>query len=693
MKNLTLLLSLAVISQLYADTITLNTVKVTAQKMEENINDIPQSITVLDDVDIEEKRIDNIKKLYRFIPNTHTHSAAGINMINFRGINHSIFTNSNPITFYINGVPQTNFYGYEAHFQDVDRIEILRGPQGTLYGKESIGGTINIITKEPDNEWSGDIGTEFAQDNTYTNSLNLGGALVDDKLFLTLGGYFYKTDGWLKNNYNDSNALNDKVYKLNSSLVYKPNERFNMNLSFFKDNQDASGYIPTIKKSPILTRKQAKKETSFDVDSFQKIDTYSSSLNLEYEFDDIKVGSLSTYKNTDIYAEFDADYSNGVNKFGTNLDKVIQYRDIEIDTFSQEIKLSSLNQDKFRWVAGLYYESENTNNKSLRYPLAHESPIKEMDSPAKGKAKTYAIFGQGSYDILNDLTLILGSRLQRIEKDMHSKAFSYPLHSNKGTLLYELNTDESYNKFLPKIALNYKINDDFNIYAGYSFGYLPGGINYFATSPAIGGHKFKPQTSDNYEVGFRGFFLDNSLMLGVNLFYMDIDDIHVYNEVIPGTWVVGNANKATSKGIEIEAIYDINKNFKIDTNFGLVSAKYGDQKDVTTGKNIKDNKIERTPAYTLNVGLSYNHNSGFYSRLDIYSQGKTYLNAANDKKQNPWVGADLRVGYMSGSFDIYAFVENIGNEEHINDITNGWIGSMVDFNKPRVFGVGARYHF
>lgn len=694
MKNLSISLALSFIAVnfLYAEKIHLSEITVTAQKMEENISDIPQAITVIDSVAVEEKRIQDIKKLYKEIPNTHTRSAAGINMINFRGINSSIFTNSNPITFYVNGIPQTNFYGYEAHFNNVERVEILRGPSGALYGKESIGGIVNIITKEPDNEWGGDIGAEYSQDNTIMTSLNLGGALIDDKLFLNLGGYFYQTDGWLKNNYNGSDALDDEVYRLNSNIIYKSNDRFKLNLSLMADKQDISGYIPTI-NSGILTRDQAKKETSFDVDTFQEIENLALSLNLEYDFDDFKLSSLTTYKNTDIYAEFDADYGSGVNVFGTNIDGIIQYRDVEIDTFSQEIKLSSLNSNKFRWVAGLYYENEDIHNKSLRYPLAHTLPITESDTPAKGESDTYAIFGQGSYEILDNLTLTLGGRLQRIEKKMDSKAYSYPLHSKNGTLLYELKSDEEWDEFLPNIALNYKINDNFNIYAGYSTGYLPGGINYFATAPAIGDHKFEPQTSDNYEVGFRGFFLDDRLMLGINLFYMDIDDIHIYDEINPGIWVVGNGEKATSKGIEIEAIYNINDSFKIDANFGLVSAEYGDYKDPISLKNVKDNKIERTPAYTLNVGLSYNHPSGIYSRLDVYSQGKTYLDAANDKKQDAYVSADFKIGYMNDKFDIYAFVENIGDEEHINDITSAWIGDMVDFNKERTFGVGIRYYF
>ncbi|MSN96812.1 TonB-dependent receptor [Campylobacter sp. FMV-PI01] len=137
-------------------------------------------------------------------------------------------------------------------------------------------------------------------------------------------------------------------------------------------------------------------------------------------------------------------------------------------------------------------------------------------------------------------------------------------------------------------------------------------------------------------------------------------------------------------------MYDINENFSVDAKFGLIDTEY---KEYITDKTAKGNKIENTPDYTLSVGLNYHHQSGFYSRLDIYSQGNKYLNAANNEKQNAWVSADLIVGYIYNNLDIYSFIENIGDEEHIEAAFFGRDGAYINYSNPRKFGVGFKYYF
>ncbi|MSN96811.1 TonB-dependent receptor plug domain-containing protein [Campylobacter sp. FMV-PI01] len=461
----------------------------------------------------------------------------------FREINSSTFTNSNPITFYINGIPQTNTYGYEAQFENVERIEVLRGPGGALYGKDSIGGVINIITKKPSNEWGGSIGAEYAEDNTIMTNLNLGGSIVDDILFLNLGGYFNKTDGWMTNTYNGSDVNDEKIYRFNTTLTYRPIDRLKLNLSLMVDRDKTGAYMP-FGKVKELSRDKVK-NSGFDVDTFYETDSITAGLNLEYDFNSVKFSSTTTYKEIDNIRRYDIDGTYGNKQDGFKI-----FQDAELDTFSQELKLSSLNSDKFRWVAGLYYEKEDTTHIRAGRQMAINQKNIESDTPMKSTANTYAIFGQGSYDILDNLTLTLGGRYQRIEKNINLKSYKYPIGMHLAQPSYTLNADTSWNKFLPKIALNYKINDSFNIYAGYSRGYLPGGFNRLTPTGDIDNNKFNSQISDNYEIGFRGFFLDDRLMFGANLFYMDIDDMHLFEIVGSGTsriHRVSNGGKAKSQ--------------------------------------------------------------------------------------------------------------------------------------------------
>jgi len=172
-KNLALILLMGVggsnLSLLNADepkseTTRLNEIKVSANKMEENIKDVPQSVSVINENSIEESSIKSVPEIIEKIPNlssTHMYSE----MVNFRGINTSIFTNNNPVVIYIDGIPHSSVYAFNVSLQNAQQVEVLRGPQGALYGKDSIGGVINIITKKPKNELNGFIGAEYGTDN------------------------------------------------------------------------------------------------------------------------------------------------------------------------------------------------------------------------------------------------------------------------------------------------------------------------------------------------------------------------------------------------------------------------------------------------------------------------------------------------------------------------------------------------
>ncbi len=141
-------------------TTTLETVTVTANKQEENVQEVPQAITVIDEEILEEKGIKSVVDVIEQVPNLSVGSWGDANSVNFRGLNTSFFTSKNPVVIYIDGVPITDQYAYEAALSNAQRVEVLRGPQGSLYGKDAIGAVINIVTKKPNNTLSGSVGLE-----------------------------------------------------------------------------------------------------------------------------------------------------------------------------------------------------------------------------------------------------------------------------------------------------------------------------------------------------------------------------------------------------------------------------------------------------------------------------------------------------------------------------------------------------
>ena len=203
----------------------LGTVTVTANKMEEDIKDVPQSITVIDEYVLEEKGIKNVADVINEVPNmalSHNHG----NQVNFRGLNASMFTNNNPVVIYIDGVPLSDRYEFDASLANVKRIEVLRGPQGTLYGKDAIGGVINIVTKDPGNALQGKAGAEYGSFNFMRGVFNGSGPLIKDSLYLDINGQYQRDDGWIENTHDgmDEDANEKEDRRIGGYLLCTPTD-------------------------------------------------------------------------------------------------------------------------------------------------------------------------------------------------------------------------------------------------------------------------------------------------------------------------------------------------------------------------------------------------------------------------------------------------------------------------------------
>ncbi len=264
---------------------TMETMVVTANKMEENIQNIPETITVLDAEMLEERGIRNIHDLMKQIPNLYSERTVASDMkMNFRGLHTSILTRSNPVVLYINGIPQSNSNGYEVALVDVERVEVLRGSQGTIYGKDAIGGVINIITKKPTNHLKGLVRGEYATDNYMLASLALHTPIVKDRLYMSINGQFSKDDGWITNQHPGMNTDNgEKEHNISSTLLYEPTDRLSVRLyvgsEYFRNNWLDGLYLDRSRDVRSATRDEAK-NADYDVDSYTRTKGNSQALNI-----------------------------------------------------------------------------------------------------------------------------------------------------------------------------------------------------------------------------------------------------------------------------------------------------------------------------------------------------------------------------------------------------------------------------
>ncbi|AOO66295.1 putative TonB-dependent receptor [Sulfurospirillum halorespirans DSM 13726] len=671
-------------------------VTVSANKIEEKIQDVPQSITVLSESNLEDREIKNVEGIIQEIPNM-SFSPLYYQSVNFRGINQSIFTSNNPVTIYIDGVSQSNSYAYEASLANVDHVEVLRGPQGSLYGKDSIGGIINIITKLPKNEWGGTIGAEYGTDNYMYTTMSVGGAVVDDVLFVNVNGDYASDEGYITNLYDGEKGIDEtSKHNIGVNMTWKPTDRFSAQLSL-SDYYSRAGAmdivgVPAGENINSYSRSDTKFQ-DWDVDNKITTKSNSQALNLKYAFDAMDLTSTTTHKKVEANGTFDLDTTyNGLSAFV----------DRESDTYTQELKLSSPNKEGFRWVAGLYYEKEDIDYPGYgrQYSYGTYGSVNINDASTQ-KAETYAAFGQVIVPFASHFEWTLGGRVQRIEKEIDSNytLTSIDLYPGMDFATHHYDAKDSWTAFLPKTALLYKINDNLSAYASISTGYLPGGFNNYATSGGKETNMFEPQKSINYEVGVKGDTLDGTLFLGANIFYMDITDIHVYTQV--GTiMTASNADKAHSQGIELEALYRPIPSIEMNGAVGLIQTEYDDYKVYSSGILVptEGNKIERTPSYTAKIGIGYTHPSGVYGRVDVRAQGETYYNPENTIKADAYIVGDVKAGYrMKSGLDVYAYVQNVTNEDYIINATAQTLmpnyDTLVMFGEGRRVGVGFKYTF
>jgi len=683
------LFSLVVSNMLYANETTkkLDKVMVTANKIEENIQEVPQSITVIDGVILEEKGIKNIEGIIKEIPNMHIMPDHG-SAVNFRGLNASMFTNNNPIVIYIDGVPTSDRYLFDSSLENVERVEVLRGPQGTLYGKDAIGGVINIVTKTPTNETTGSIGFEYGSWNSIRGTLNLNTPIINDKLFFNLSADIDNKDDWITNTYyNDDEASKNESSKYSTSLFYKATDKLSMKLVLKREDEknyweNSHGILGSVTSLNGFSRDSAE-NVSFDVPTLEDLDINIQSFNVIYDADNYTLQSVTTHKDSKLYGTYEGDFSSG-----TPYDGSTMFNNTDTDEYTQELRISNKQSEGIRWVAGVYLDTHERK----QGPYGQDFKYMGMDymygnAMSTSDSDTKAIFAQAMIPLSKDFELTLGGRYQKIKKNIDITMQNYMM--GMGSYTFDLDAEKTWNVFIPKVALAYKANENFTPYISISKGYMPGGFNYYASSAVVEENTFEPQISTNYEAGIKGKI--GNLNYTASIFRMNIDDIHVF-KIVANQYITDNAEKAHSQGIEFDFTYFPNETLEISGSLGLIDAEYDAYNTGTADFSGKE--IENTPSHTLSLGIAYYDPQGYYARTDIKSVGDVAFYGNNTYvKEDNYTTVDLKLGYRFNNWDVYAYAKNLTDKEYIQAYRANSMFAVAGFGDPRSFGVGLKYKF
>ncbi|MDZ4781030.1 MAG: TonB-dependent receptor [Planctomycetia bacterium] len=663
------------------DSLALQEVTVVARRREESLQRIPDSVTAFQAADLERAQVDRVKDFAAMTPNLRfsEDQEVGAGTMTIRGVTQNRGTGEPPVSITVDGVQMTNNLLLTQDLYDLGSIEVLRGPQGALYGRNAIGGAIVINSTPPTNETHITVKASVAEGQDYKASLGASGAIVDDKLLFRISGHYHDREGQLRNVVLDEKVDYKEAPSVRGRLLFMPNERLSFDLRHQHSEQEGgSGYFRPASVSFLGNTTGTIQGTRIGV---SYVDFDDSALKIDYEFPWATLTSVSSY----------TDVRSGNNQDLDMTRLSLLYIDLfdNSNTFAQEIRLTSPSTQRLRWSAGAYYFTQN-RFRSLS-PTINVNPVSFEPSeeilftppPAAQKAanENNAFFGQINYDVLDNLEATIAFRID----------------SDKRTDVTQ-NRSRTFDEFQPKASLAYRLTPDLLTYATVGKGYRSGGFNNVAP-----GSQFAPdftgETLINYELGMKSTLANRRITLNAAVFHIDYSDQQFFVFDATGTQAIVQAPKSTINGAEIEMVAQVTEGLRINAALGGIDSKIDEFNDVpgvlVPASQIVGKKVPNSPEWSATLSAAYERpltsGIGLETSADYQYRGRTYFTLDNVDTQDPYGILNARASLVFDKYKVTVFAENLLDEEYSEwFFAARFVGLPADLSwpsAPRMFGV------
>ncbi len=647
-----------------ADSFTLSPVYVNAEKREQDAQDVPASFTVVSGRTLQQAGVTTINETGGYVPNL-TFSAFTASRESFpfiRGIGSG--RNSPAVTTYIDGVPQLSFATSNQQLVDIDHIEFLRGPQGTLYGRNTLGGVINVYSRRPTNDWSADLSITGGNYNMQDYRGVISGPLVKDQLYISVSGGFFKRDGYTENTVTGHDLDHKEESFGRVQILWTPTKEWDIRLSLNGEHDHDGDFglndLASVRSHPFRVQR--------DFEGFTHRDFWQPALVASYKGPQVDFTSITAYQFWRSHEVTDLDY--------TPADLIRRDNSEKQKNFYQELRLSSsekhpvvlCKEAKLSWIIGA--SGFTSDYKQLAGNEFRPNAVALFGLPAPLTSFEQAslsdwgvgVFGQSTLTIWDKLDLTAGIRYDYEQKGAHLANFA-SIAPAFGTTV---NGDDSFDQFSPKFAVAYHCTKDVMIYGSAAKGYKSGGFN--AQSPA-GSEEFGAEKSWSYETGIKTSWLKNRLEVNAAVFYIDWSDLQLDTPTAtPAQFFIENAGKAYSKGFELEAIAHPIDNLDLFAGIGFVHAKFGGGSR-NQGASISNNDLPYAPETTWNVGGQYtikiNKELSTYLRAEVFGTGQYFYDASNGASQDSYVLTNFRIGVAGKNWRLEGWMRNAFNEKYV----------------------------
>jgi iron complex outermembrane receptor protein len=682
----------------------LEEITVTAQRREENARDVPISLTVFSGTQIAQDNFQGVESYFSQTPNVSftSQGTRDRKQLALRGVSDQLSADNNikegSFGFYIDefNVAQGTS---NPEIVDIDRIEVLRGPQGTYFGRNAVGGAINISTKQPTNDFFAEASAQYSSFNTVDSHIILNVPLIDNILAVRVVGRDDTSDGNIKN-INLIGGGNNSKYTYGKAIVrYTPTSQLTIDTTATATNERVgmrngvpSGVLGDFSRSVLYSGPPYNGVAIPDGVGFWPNNTSAVNFNrpqndgtrfnyvanrVKYNADQFTVTNVIGYLRADEFEGGDID--------GSSLDLFYEQESIKRSSLSEELRVQSAPGHAIDWTGGFFYGHDIGHTTQYTYtggdnPFGLPNGFQVTSSLSDSADTSYAVFGEAAWHIDPQLALTVGARYT------HERVYNDGYNTSGALVKNYVNGVATFNNFSPRVSLLYTLSEQVNLYATISRGFKAGGVE--AQSLAKGGTQvYKPETLTNYEFGVKSESADKRLRLDANVFYMSWKDIQAnysIGEQLPNNGGVffltgiANATGARSYGFETEATALVLPGLTAGAGAGYDRAYYLSYRDAQTGTggqgDLSGATLPNSPKWTIHADSQYTHNFSpgvsAFTRLEWYYKGGIVPDQNSEFHTGfPWrVPAynvwNLRAGITRENWSVTAFVENLFDKKY-----------------------------
>lgn len=650
------------------------------------IREIPTSISLMSSRNIENNEIHSLKDISSTVPNFFMldYGSKLQSSVFIRGIGTRLGTPS--VGLYVDNVPYFEKTTFGFDFFDIERVEILRGPQGTLYGRNTMGGIINVFSKSPLIYDETNISATAGSHGYYNVNVNHYNK-ISDRFGYSVNGNFLNHNGYFTNEFTGTPADDQYsasgrgriVWKISNNVTientasYEKSEQYGFPYAIYNDSTNQAGDI------------------SYDQESAYERDLFSNGLVLKYQNDAFELISTTSYQFYDGLMSVDQDFTQNKIYFYEIGDKQ--------NMLSQELVFKSMTQPKYNWLFGVnsFYQIMNQQTVGDIYTSKIWQDIRS-DFETSG----FALFHQSTINdfLLKKLSLTAGIRFD-IEADILNYYFDQKTGDDTLKNLASENYGLMFMEVLPKLALRYSFNNSINTYATISKGYKTGGFNTNTSIVLKEDRSFDSEKSWNYELGIKSSLANNRLFIDAAIFYIDWQDQQIDVPVPGGRGnMKKNAGESVSKGAELFIKGLLANNLEATFGYGYTHAIFTDYV-VSEQLNYNDKFIPYVPKTTINAGLNktFEFKNSFLNKLvanlNYKGVGKHYWSLDNSVYQEYYSLLDAKLSFVSGKFNFEIWGKNILDTSYNTYYfeISGLKNSYVQIGKPTTFGVNLKVTF